>query len=79
MKILCVIIQKGEVGAKAKEGFIAPSPDPGKRSFSILEKQHLFESASICKNNLISFHIAGAKGKRGLSQVAEDNLTPPVP
>lgn len=31
-----------------------------------------------CKNNLISFRTTGAEGKRGLSQVKEDSLTPPA-
>lgn len=33
----------------------------------------------ICRNNLKSFHMAGAEGRTGLSLETEDNLTPMVP
>lgn len=73
---LCITLQRGETGVKPKEGLMTPTPDPG-NILQYLKKQHLFEPILICKKNLISFKkVAGARGKRGLSQAAEDKLVP---
>lgn len=44
-----------------------------------MEKQHLGKPPVICRNNLRSFFMAGAEGKRGPSLATKDNLVPMVP